>query len=253
MKKIIMLLLLSTILMLSCAKEQQVQQAEYLVLGTSAIYPPFTYMSGSEHAGLDIELAKVIAKNNNQKLQVVDLSFDRLLPALENGTIDMAMAALTITDELSKIADFSKPYYQASQVALVRKDELESYNDIRTKEQLGENKTLGVAIGTTGALAAKSIAMGKPVVEDEFEIVIAELLNGNIDAIIADATVAKATAHKHDELTILNIKFDSEYYGIAVKRNNTALLNSIDNTMNEIISSGLLHSLEANHVNAYFE
>ncbi len=248
MKKIAIMLL--SIFMLSCSSNKE---DNYLVVGTCAIFPPFTYMWGQEHVGFDIEIAKIIALNAGKELKIINMNFNQLIPAVEKGEIDMAMSSMTITVARSQIVDFSTAYYEASQGVIIRTEDLDSYKDITTKELLGANKTLAAERDSTGAAAAKSVSQGKPVLEDTFEMVVMELVNNNVDAVVMDGIISRATASEYDELTTLNIKFDPEYYGIAVRKGNSELLNIINKTINELVLNGDHHRLEANYVNAYFE
>ncbi len=248
MKKILIVLL--SVLVLSCSKDEK---DEYLVVGTCAIFPPFTYMWGNEHVGFDIEIAKIIAQDYGKELKMVNMNFSELIPSVEKGNIDMAISSMTITTARAQIIDFSESYYQASQSVIVRVEDLESYKNITTKEELGANKTLAAERDSTGAAAAKNISQGKPVLEDTFEIVVMDLLNKNIDAVIMDEVISKATASQYEELTTLNIEFEPEYYGIAIKKGNHALINSVNQTLNGLVASGDHRRLEENYVNSYFE
>ena len=79
------------------------------------------------------------------------MSFDGLLPALESGQIDMAVAGMSVTSEREKNALFSDPYYQASQRIIVPTN-----SKIANKYQL-EHKKIAVQLGTTGDQAASKI------------------------------------------------------------------------------------------------
>ena len=62
-----------------------------------------------------------IAKDLNKKLQVVDMSFDGLIAAVQSGAVDFVAAGMTATDERRQNVDFSEPYYESNQVIIVRK------------------------------------------------------------------------------------------------------------------------------------
>ncbi len=249
MKKLLTILLLS-IFIFSCGGKKN----DTLVLGTCAIFAPFTYMENGQHVGFDIEVAKVIAANYGKKLEIVNMNFDQLIPAVQNGDIDMAMSSMTITHARGRIIDFSNPYYEASQGVLVRTEDLDSYANITTKEQLGREKMLAAERDSTGAAAAKAIAGANPVFEDSYDLVVAELVNGKIDAVIMDKIISMGSATSHQTLSVVPaIRFDPEYYGIAVKKGNRDLMASINQTINELVVSGDYHRLEQTHVNAYFE
>lgn len=92
-----------------------------VVLGTNAAFPPFEYVEGKNIVGFDITMGEKIAKNAGMKLQVMDMAFDSLIPALQAGTIDFIAAGMSVTEERKKNVDFSVPYFASEQVIIVRK------------------------------------------------------------------------------------------------------------------------------------
>lgn len=92
-----------------------------LRLGTAAVTEPFSFVDGSQNVvGLDIELASYIAKELDMKLEVVNMDFGALIPALMAGKVDMIAACITISDERAKKVLFSEPYYAGGIAALVK-------------------------------------------------------------------------------------------------------------------------------------
>lgn len=90
-------------------------------LGTNAAFPPFEYVEGKDIVGFDISMGERIADTCNAQLEVVDMAFDSLIPALQAGTIDFIAAGMSVTEERKKNVDFSDPYYASEQVIIVRK------------------------------------------------------------------------------------------------------------------------------------
>ena len=92
-----------------------------VILGTNAAFPPFEYVDGKNIVGFDITMGEKIAKNAGMKLEVMDMAFDSLIPALQAGTIDFIAAGMSVTEERKKNVDFSVPYFASEQVIIVRK------------------------------------------------------------------------------------------------------------------------------------
>ena len=92
-----------------------------VVLGTNAAFPPFEYVEGKNIVGFDITMGQKIAKNAGMKLEVVDMAFDSLIPALQSGTIDFIAAGMSVNEERKKNVDFSETYFESEQVIIVRK------------------------------------------------------------------------------------------------------------------------------------
>lgn len=92
-----------------------------LKLGTAAVTEPFSFVDGSRNVvGFDIELATLVAQKLDMKLEVVNMDFGAMIPALVSGKVDMIAACITITDERAKSVLFSEPYYTGGIAALVR-------------------------------------------------------------------------------------------------------------------------------------
>lgn len=93
-----------------------------LVLGTSAVTEPFSFIDGSQNVvGLDIEIAQRVAQRLGMKLDVVNMDFGGMIPALVAGKVDMIAACITITEERAGKVLFSEPYYRGGIAALVKK------------------------------------------------------------------------------------------------------------------------------------
>ena len=90
-------------------------------LGTNAAFPPFEYVEGKNIVGFDITMGQKIAKNAGMKLEVVDMAFDSLIPALQSETIDFIAAGMSVNEERKKNVDFSETYFESEQVIIVRK------------------------------------------------------------------------------------------------------------------------------------
>jgi polar amino acid transport system substrate-binding protein len=91
-----------------------------LRLGTAAITEPFSFMDASQNViGFDIEIASRVAQKLDMKLEVIDMEFGSLIPALLSGKVDMIAACITVTDERAKKILFSEHYYTGGIAALV--------------------------------------------------------------------------------------------------------------------------------------
>lgn len=92
-----------------------------LKLGTNATFPPFEYVEGTDIVGFDISMGQKIAAKADANLEVIDMAFDSLIPALQAGTIDFIAAGMSVTEERKKNVDFSDAYFASEQVIIVRK------------------------------------------------------------------------------------------------------------------------------------
>ena len=216
-----------------------------LVVGTSADFPPFEFVNQSGAiVGLDIDIANEVAKKLGVKLEVKDLSFDALIPALQGKQVDLVIAGMTITPERSKIVDFSVPYYNASQAVIsLATQKLSSIADLK-------NKKIGVQTGTTGESWAEENLVSESLIPennlfhyDKLSDALLALKRGDIDVIVIDEPVAKMF-----EKTVSGLQYNfgiytGEQYGIAINKDSKDLLDLVNEVISEIKSNGQLDAL----------
>ena len=112
-------LLLSLLAFLcSCEKEHKVK----LVMVTNATFPPYEYMAGNEIDGIDPAVVRLVTSRLGYDLEIRDMNFDSLIPAVQSGKAHIAAAGITVTEERKKQVLFTLPYVISKQVILVKKD-----------------------------------------------------------------------------------------------------------------------------------
>ena len=121
-----------------------------LIMGTSADYPPFEFLKDQEIRGFDIDLANAITKKLGYELQITDVSFPGLIPALQTGRIDFAISGFAFTPAREEEVDFSTVYYSPSYSFLYRKD-----NPVAGINKL-DGKVIAVQIGTSMEILLRS-------------------------------------------------------------------------------------------------
>ncbi len=206
-------------------------------VGMDATYAPlgFQDQKTKEYVGFDVDIIKAIAKTEGLKIEIQNLAFDGLIPALQTGNLDIVINDMTITDDRAKAVLFSKPYYTAGQGLLVAKNN----NSIKLKKDL-DGKKLGVSIGSTGAEVAHKL---KNVTIREFNTIVdafLELKNGGVDAVINDKPTNEyyVTTTGKDFAKAEDGDFEVEYLGIAVAKKNTALMEKINHGLATIKTNG---------------
>ncbi len=227
-------------------------EKKVLKVGTSADFPPFEYIDNEtgEIVGFDIELIKELAKSiGYDEVEIVNMQFDALIPALDRGDVDVVIAGMTITAERQQIVDFTNPYWEADQSILVKKNG--GYNPQTVSDLNGH--TIGVQSGTTGEwLIDELISNGTLTNVDvrrypSFVHAVTDLVNGQIDAVIIDKPAAQQFTKQYNVEVSAVIK-TGEKYGIAVKKGRTELLNKLNSALQAFMGSDKWNSL----VNKYF-
>lgn len=217
-----------------------------LIAGTNAAFPPFEYLGDDGvPTGFDIALIKAIGEKLGLEVEVQDMEFNALVAAVGNK-VDVAIAGMTVDGERAQTVDFSDPYYEAVQYVIVPAD-----SDIAAPEDL-QGKKIGVQLGTTGDfIATDDIADAEVSRYDKPVDAVNDLINGRVELVIID----KNTAQVFEENFAGQVKalpgdqfnFGEEYYAIAVPKD-SALLESINTALAELIEDGTFDALVAEYI-----
>ena len=213
-----------------------------ITVATDATWPPFEYVDETtkEFAGFDIDLMKAIAAAAGFEVEFVNVAWDPLLAGMATGEYDAAISAMTITEERAKQWDFSDPYYVAGQLIAVGigDDAIKAAADLA-------GKVVGAQIGTTGAMEVENIAGATLRTYDDIAQAFLDLINGQIDAVLADNPLVEGYVAKYsDELKTVGDLLSSEEYGIAVKKDAAEILAAINEGLAAVKAQGLLEELQ---------
>ena len=106
----------------AAAGELTTVEAGKLTMATNAEFPPYEYYESDEITGLDIDFAQAICDKLGMELEVEDMAFDSIIPAVNSGKADMVVAGMTVTPDREKEVLFSDSYYSSKQVIIVKDD-----------------------------------------------------------------------------------------------------------------------------------
>ncbi len=237
-----MVMLLAVSLLAGCGPTND---TETLKMGTNAAFPPYEYKEGEKFVGIDVEIADAISKELGMTLEVVDMEFDSIIPAVQKGEVNFGMAGMTVTDERKLEVDFTSSYATGVQVVIVTEN-----SDIATLDDLAGRK-IGTQLGTTGDMYSKDdygeenvTSYGKGA-----DAVIA-LKGGDVDAVIIDNEPAKAFVAENEGLKILETEYAVEDYAIAVAKENTELLDKINAVLEKLTADGTIDTIIAKYIKA---
>ncbi|WP_447548355.1 ABC transporter substrate-binding protein/permease [Staphylococcus aureus] len=231
---------------------EKIKERGELRVGLSADYAPMefehTVNGKTEYAGVDIDLAKKIAKDNNLKLKIVNMSFDSLLGALKTGKIDIIISGMTSTPERKKQVDFSDSYMMTKNIMLVKKDKVNEYKDIKDFN----NKKVGAQKGTEQEKIAQTEIENASITSlSRLPDVILALKSGKVEGAVVEKPVAEAYLKQNPKLGISNVKFNEEEKDtvIAVPKDSPKLLSQINKMIKEVKDKGLIDKYMTNAAN----
>lgn len=233
-----LMLIMAVSLLAGCGTE-----SNKIVMATNAQFPPFEYKDGSEIVGIDVEIAKEIAKDLGKELKIDDMEFEAIITAVSSGKADMGIAGMSVDEDRLKNVDFSDTYFDASQVVIVKKGSSVTVDNL-------DGLTIGVQSGTTGdGYVVENLTSSKVSRFASAIDAVMALKSDKIDAVIIDSFTANALQKENaDAVTILDKELTSEKYAIAVKKGNKKLLESINKTLARIKEDGSLDKFISEHM-----
>lgn len=217
-----------------------------LRMGTNATFPPYEYVDeNNEVAGIDADIAAAIADKLGMELEITDMAFDSLIPALQSDTIDIVLAGMTVDPERAEQVNFTDSYATGVQVIIVPED-----SDIASPDDL-EGKNIGVQTGTTGDLQCTD-AYGQEFVKqfDNGPLAVAALLNGQVDCVVIDNEPAKNYVAANEGLKILDTAYANEDYAAALAKEDTELFEQVNAAIQELKEDGTIASIIEKYIPA---
>ena len=228
-----------------------------LRMGTNATFPPYEYMDeNNEVAGIDAEIAAAIADKLGMELEITDMAFESLIPALQAGTIDIVLAGMTVDPERAEQVNFTDTYATGVQVVIVpeNSDIAPVENEEGAMEVDLTGKTIGVQTGTTGDLYCTD-DYGQEFVKqfDNGPLAVAALMNGQVDCVVIDNEPAKNYVAANEGLKILDTAFANEDYAAAIAKDNTELFEQVNAAIQELKEDGTIQTIIEKYIPAEAE
>ena len=212
-----------------------------LVVGTEAQYAPYEFKDlDANFAGCDMWLAQQIADSLGVTLEVVDMAFDGIIPAVQSGQVDLGIAAFTNTPERAEEIDFSDLYETSAQLLIVKAGNADKYS---TKEALAGQK-VGAQKGTIQSQLILSALPESELFElEKYPALALEVQNGNIAGLVVDQAVGEAlVATSNGGLEVSDFAFTAEEasFGksVVIAKGNEELVEAVNEVINKVVADG---------------
>jgi polar amino acid transport system substrate-binding protein len=243
----ISLVLLISIQVSAQSKLSKITKSGVIKVGMTGNQPPFS-MEAKDGSlmGFEVDLAELLAKSMKLKLEIVQMSFQELLPALEKGNIDVIMSGMTITTERNMKVPFVGPYILSGKSILTKSANLAKAQEAEDLNQ--SNLKITALNGSTSEQFVKTMLEDATFIgADNYDAAVKNLLEDRANVMVADLPVCLLTMLRYPdaELATLSKPFTIEPIGIAVAPNDALFLNFIENYFNALKLAGLLDGLEA--------
>ena len=216
--------------------------ANVIKMATNAYFKPYEYYEGDKIIGIDAEIAEKIAEKLGMTLEIVDMDFNSILTAVNEGSVDFGMAGMTVTEKRLEEVDFSVSYANGVQSVIVKEGSpITSVDDLYAE---GASYKIGTQLGTTGDTYSTDDFGADNVVgfNNGNEAVLA-LLGDSVDCVIIDNEPAKAFVAANEGLKILDTSYADEDYAICVKKGNSELLDKLNAAIVELTDDGTIEGI----------
>ena len=225
---------------------QEIKDSGKLVVGTCADYPPYEWhlvQDGEDQIiGFDIDIAQAIADELGVELEVKDMDFDGLIPALSTGKIDMIIAGMNPTEERKQSVDFTDIYYTQKDALVIKSEDAK---DFRSEDDLKKASlaTQKATIQETYLLETFPNAEIQSV--PKLNTAILYLVTGKADAVLMVETVAKRYVEENEGLEIADFDVASKpnESAIAVAKDSADFLEEVNDILDEMEDSGKIEEL----------
>lgn len=207
-----------------------------LTMICEATFPPYEYHVRGGIDGIDPALARIVAACLGRELEVQDMAFDAVIPAVSTGKADIAASGITVTDERRRQVLFSVPYVQAAQVVVVRQG-----CDIASPEAL-RGRRIAVQSGSTGDLFVTK-TFGDPERFQNVTFAITAVLSGKAEAAVVDQEPARVFVAGSQGLAILPEPAVCETYAFAFAKERRLLCAQVDAIFEAMRRQGTLERL----------
>ncbi len=219
-----------------------IKKSGVLKVATSADYAPFefhTMVDGKDKiVGSDIDLAKAIAKELGVKAEVSDMNFNTVLASLKEGKADLAISAISATDERKQQFDFTDNYYNPPQVVIINKKYKEIYrnaNDLKDKNVGAQKGSIQEELVKTQLKGAKLVTI------DKVPNMIVEVNQGSLAATVVEKTIAESYIAQNPDLMIADISLEpapDEAFAIALPKESSQLQKELNQIIKKLNDEG---------------
>ena len=225
---------------------EEVKSKGKLLIGTSADYPPFEYIDEEgEFAGFDVEIMKQLGEKLGVEVEIQDMPFDSLIVAVQEGKIDMSVAAFNYTEERDEYVDFSEPYYNAQDGFLGAAD---FEGEINVPEDAA-NYVVGVINGSTqdswvmeNLVEAGLLSEENLFKYERYDQAAMDVKSGRIDIMMAEAVVLKSFEEEMGGLKVAYIgQMSSGPVAMILPEGDTELVEAVNGAIAEMFDEGLIN------------
>jgi len=247
------------VIVAGCGDEGDGESAEMeeFTYAASGTYPPFSFAEGDTITGFDVELGELLAERMGMTPKFLTNPFETIIEGLTSSKYDSVIGSLAITPEREEVVSFTQPYYNSGAQTYVRADNTDitaadsgaqtyvraDNTDITAAEDL-DGKEIGVVKASTFLALAQTLTdPDKCIGFDSDVIALQDLIAGRVDAVITDEVVGAVAMMEGLEIKAVGEPMEVSNMGIAVRKDDTELLDKLNAAIDEIKADGSYKAL----------
>jgi polar amino acid transport system substrate-binding protein/glutamine transport system substrate-binding protein len=210
-----------------------------IVVGADTTFPPFETEVNGKVTGFDIDMIRAIAKAEGLTVTIKTMPFSGLIPSLQAGSIDAAVAGITIKTSRMQSVDFSDAYYKSGLSVLVKTNsKITGFGDLKGHVVATKKATSSVDYMTSHGIDPQYIKQFQ-----DIDSAYQALETNGADAVIFDNPVNVNFKTQHSNVKTVGDLLTGEYYGIAVSKKAAGLDAKMNDGLAKIKKSGEYHQL----------
>lgn len=204
-------------------------------VATDSSFVPFEFEQDGEHVGFDMDIVNAIADEVGFDVNLEVTNFDGIIPGLQTGSFDIAIAGITITDERKNAVDFTDPYYKSGTRIAVP----ESNDTVEAIEDLG-GLTVASRLGSAPLdYLAENVPDAEALPFEQLDQMYLAVEGGSADALLYDAPNVEYYIQTTDtDLKVVGDLYEAQDYGIAVSQGNEDLVTAMNDALATLIENG---------------
>lgn len=223
---------------------EAIKAAGVLNVATSADFAPFEFhalIDGKDTiVGADIDMVNEIADRLGVEVNILDLDFNAVLTALQQGKADIAVSGISATDERKQTFDFTDNYFTPEQKLVVNKNNESAFDSIESLS----GKKVGAQKGSIQEMIVQDqLADSQLVSIAKVPNLVNELKQGSIDGLVLESAVAESYVAQNDDLVITDVALEAsegDSYAIALPKGRTELQEELNSILKELIEDGTI-------------
>lgn len=205
-------------------------------VATDSSFVPFEFEEDGEHVGFDMDIVHGIADKAGFEVDLEVTNFDGIIPGLQTGSFDIAIAGITITEERLETVDFTSPYYKSGTRIAVPEDN----TDIESMEDLA-GLTVASRLGSAPLdYLAENVPDAEALPFEQLDQMYLAVEGGTADALLYDAPNVEyyISTTDNSDLKVVGDLYEAQEYGIAVSQGNDELVTAMNEALAEMIADG---------------